>query len=60
MLSHRHAPHGKILRLPLATPDLTNAKTIISEGSGVIQDFQSTLAGQQPSFDPDSKPALRN
>ena len=34
MLSRQHAPHGKILRLPLATPDLRNAKTIIPESSG--------------------------
>ncbi len=52
MLSRDHAPHGKILRLPLDTPDLKNAKTIISESSGVIQDFQSSLTGQQPSFVP--------
>ena len=42
MLSRQHAPHGKILRLPLATPDLRNAKTIIPESSGVIQSFVPT------------------
>jgi prolyl oligopeptidase len=52
MLSRDHAPHGKILRLPPAAPDLKNAKTIIPESSAVIQDFQSSLAGQQPSFVP--------
>jgi prolyl oligopeptidase len=42
MLSRQHAPHGKILRLPLATPDLKNARTIIPESSVVIQGFVPT------------------
>ena len=54
MLSRQHAPHGKILRLPLATPELPNAKIIISESSSVIQDFQFSLAGLRPSFVPTS------
>jgi prolyl oligopeptidase len=42
MLSRQHAPRGKILRLPLATPDLKNAKTIIPESPAVIQSFVPT------------------
>ncbi len=42
MLSRQHAPHGKILRLPLATPDFKNAKTIIPETPRVIQSFVPT------------------
>jgi prolyl oligopeptidase len=52
MLSRQHAPHGKLLRLPLASPVLENAKTIVPESSAVIQDFQFSLAGPQPSFVP--------
>ncbi len=52
MLSREHAPRGKILRLPLAEPELKNAKIIIPESSAVIQDFQFTLAGLEPSFVP--------
>ncbi len=52
MLSRQHAPRGKILRLPLATSDSKNAKTIIAESPAVIQDFQFSLAGLKPSFVP--------
>ena len=50
MLSRKDAPRGKILRLPLVTPDLKNAKVIIPEGAAVIQDFQFSLSGPKPSF----------
>jgi len=52
MLSRDHAPHGKLLRAPLSSPELKNAKVIVPESSNVIQDFQYTLAGMQPTFVP--------
>jgi prolyl oligopeptidase len=52
MLSRDHAPRGKLLRAPLATPELKNAKVIVPQTSAVIQDFQYTLAGMQPTFVP--------
>jgi len=52
MLSRDHAPHGKILRVPLASPELKNAKVFVAESSAVIQDFRFSLAGSQPSFVP--------
>jgi prolyl oligopeptidase len=52
MLSRDRAPRGKLLRAPLATPELKNAKVIVPETSAVIQDFQYTLAGMQPTFVP--------
>ncbi|MBV9608717.1 MAG: S9 family peptidase [Acidobacteria bacterium] len=36
MLSHDNASRGKILRLSLATPDLSRAVTIVPEGEGAI------------------------
>jgi prolyl oligopeptidase len=36
MLSHDRAPHGKIIRMPLATPDLSHAVTIVPEDEGAI------------------------
>ncbi len=50
MLSNDHAPHGKLLRAPLSSPDVKNAKVIVPESSAVIQDFTYTLAGMQPTF----------
>jgi prolyl oligopeptidase len=50
MLSRDHAPRGKLLRVALSAPDLKNAKTIVPESNAIIQDFRSSLAGQQPSF----------
>jgi prolyl oligopeptidase len=52
MLSRDHAPRGKLLRSPLSSPELKNAKVIVPESSKVIQDFQYTLAGMQPTFVP--------
>ncbi|MGA2902843.1 MAG: prolyl oligopeptidase family serine peptidase, partial [Candidatus Korobacteraceae bacterium] len=52
MLSRHHAPHGKILRAPLGSPALKNAKVIVPESAAVIQDFRFSLAGSQPSFVP--------
>ncbi len=50
MLSRDHAPRGKLLRAPLATPELKNAKVIVPESAAVITDFRYTLAGMQPTF----------
>lgn len=52
MLSRDHAPRGKLLRAPLTSPELKNAKVIIPQSSAVIQDVQYTLAGMQPTFLP--------
>jgi len=43
--STARAPKGKILRLPLAQPDLAQAATIVPEGTNVIQDFKPTASG---------------
>jgi prolyl oligopeptidase len=45
LLSRNDAPKGKILRLPLAQPDLTNASTIFPAGTNVIQDFKPAASG---------------
>lgn len=50
MVSHQNAPHGKLLRLPLASPAFENAQTIVPEGEAVIQDFQYTFGGPRPTF----------
>ncbi len=52
MLSRDHAPRGKLLRAPLSSPELKNAKVIVPESATVIQDFQYTLAGMQATFVP--------
>ena len=52
MLSRDLAPRGKLLRAPLNSPELRNAKVIVPESSAVIQDVQYTLAGMQPMFTP--------
>jgi len=43
--STMQAPKGKILRLPFDEPDLTNAATIVAEGTNTIQDFRPTASG---------------
>jgi prolyl oligopeptidase len=45
LLSHQGAPNGKILRLPLAQPDLTNAYTFFPAGTNVIHDFKPSASG---------------
>ena len=42
LLSRAGAPRGKVLRLPLATPDLTKATMIIPAGEAVIQTLVPT------------------
>ena len=39
LLSRKAAPRGKLLRLPLAAPDLARATVAAPESKGVIQDF---------------------
>jgi prolyl oligopeptidase len=39
MLSRDKAPHGKLLRLSLDTPDLSKAVLVAPESKGVIQEF---------------------
>lgn len=39
LLSLKGAPHGKILRLPLDTPELAKATVVVPERKGVVQDF---------------------
>jgi prolyl oligopeptidase len=45
LLSKKNAPRGKILRLPLANPDLTNATVIMPGGVGVVDDFEPSASG---------------
>jgi prolyl oligopeptidase len=42
LLSRADAPHGKILRLPLDTPELTKAQEIVPTSEAVIQFFEPT------------------
>jgi prolyl oligopeptidase len=39
LLSRQNAPMGKIVRVPLARPDLSEARTIVPEGRVAIQDL---------------------
>ncbi len=52
MMSRDNAPRGKILRAPLATPELKEAKVIVPQSSAIIQDFHYTGVGMQPAFLP--------
>jgi prolyl oligopeptidase len=38
-LSRKNAPHGKILRLELSSPELAKAKVVVPERKGVIEEF---------------------
>jgi prolyl oligopeptidase len=42
LLSHKGAPNGRILRLPLATPDLAHARVVAAERDEAIQVFTPT------------------
>ena len=42
LLSRAGAPRGKILRMPLDTPELAKAQEIVPAGDGVIQSFEPT------------------
>ena len=37
LLSRKDAPRGKLLRVPLTKPALTNAQTVLAEGEGTVQ-----------------------
>ncbi|HVV72773.1 MAG TPA: prolyl oligopeptidase family serine peptidase, partial [Verrucomicrobiae bacterium] len=39
LLSRKNAPHGKILRLPCADPELAQATVVAPERKGVVEDF---------------------
>ena len=45
VLSTKDAPNGKILRLPLANPDLAKAAVVVPQGTNVIQDFKPSASG---------------
>ncbi len=45
LISLENAPHGKILRLPLDTPELSKAKVVVPESSAVIQGIVPSLNG---------------
>ncbi len=51
MVSRKDAPRGKMLRLPLATPDLKNASIAIPEGQDVVQGFRFALSGFPANYD---------
>jgi prolyl oligopeptidase len=42
LLSRDGAPRGKILRLPLATPELSQAKVVVPESAATIESFVPT------------------
>ncbi|MGA9119560.1 MAG: prolyl oligopeptidase family serine peptidase [Bacteroidota bacterium] len=42
LLSHEHAPNGKILAVPLSNPDLLHAETVVPEGSTSIKSYLPT------------------
>ena len=45
LLSKKNAPRGKILRLPLADPDLAKATVVVPEGRGVVDDYEPSASG---------------
>jgi len=45
LLSKKNAPRGKILRVPLAEPDLAKATVVVPEGQGVIDDYEPSAHG---------------
>jgi prolyl oligopeptidase len=45
LLSKKNAPRGKILRLPLAAPDLAKAAEVVPEGRGVVDDYEPSTSG---------------
>jgi prolyl oligopeptidase len=44
LLSHQEAPRGRILRVPLAKPELPEARIMIPESDAVISSFKPTAA----------------
>ncbi len=45
LLSRDNAPRGKILRLPFAATDLSQAAVIVDQGTNVIKDFRPAASG---------------
>ena len=45
LLSKQDAPRGKILRLPLANPELRLATVIVPESKGVVEDYAPSANG---------------
>jgi prolyl oligopeptidase len=45
LLSKKNAPRGKILRLPLADPDLVKATVVVPEARGVVDDYAPSASG---------------
>ena len=43
--SLKDAPHGKILRLPVASQDLSQVSAVVPEGPGVIENFEPSAHG---------------
>lgn len=44
LLSRKSAPRGKILRLPLATPELSNARMLVPQTDATIERFMPTAS----------------
>lgn len=45
LLSKKNAPRGKILRLPLADPDLAKVTVVVPEGRGVVDNYEPSASG---------------
>ena len=45
LLSKKNAPRGKILRLPLANPELARATVAVPEGKGVVGEYEPSAGG---------------
>jgi prolyl oligopeptidase len=43
-LSREQAPHGKVLRMPLAKPALKDAQVVVAAGDGVMEDLNVTAS----------------
>ena len=50
MLSLKEAPRGKVLRLPLKTPELSKATIVAPEAKGVVQEFAPANDGLYVSY----------
>jgi prolyl oligopeptidase len=50
LLSRKDAPRGKVLRLPLDTPDLAKATVAAPEGRGTVQEFAPSDHGLYVSY----------
>ncbi len=45
LLSYKNAPNGKILKVPLAQPDLSKAAVVVDHGTNVIQTYRPSASG---------------